>query len=118
MAADQVEIILPKTVFNERTGFTATARFLTRATGAALAPTSAEYKLYNLSNREMIKDWTALTPAVSIAIVISAIDNQIKQNYRPNERMELVVSADRGLSTEVVQTAHYRLTNVGGRSEE
>lgn len=115
--ADQVEIRLPKTVYNERTAFTATAVFKTRATQADSIPTTAEYKLYNMSSGETIKDWTSLTPAASISISVSAIDNKIKADYKPTERMALLVSADRGLSTEVLQETHYRLMNVGGFTE-
>jgi hypothetical protein len=115
--ADQVEIRLPKTVFNERTAFTATAIFKTRSSGADSIPTTAEYKLFNLSSKETIKDWTTLTPAASISISVSAVDNKIKSDYRPSERMALLVSADRGLSTEVLQEIHYRLMNVGGFTE-
>lgn len=115
--ADQVEIRLPLTRFNERTAFTATAVFKTRATQADSVPTTVEYKLYNISQRETIKNWTALTPAASIDIAVSAVDNKIKADYKPTERMELLVSADRGLATEVLQTVHYRIVNVGGHTE-
>lgn len=112
--ADQVEIHLPKTVINEGSQFIATARFRTRAAAAASIPTTAEYKIYNLSRREIIQDWTSLTPAAEIDITITASLNDLETNNKSHERFELLVAADRGLSTQVVQAEPYRVTNVRG----
>ena len=114
--ADQVAIQLPKTVFNERSAFTATAYFRTRASGAASTPTTVHYKLTNLSTRETVTDWTSVSAAGNVSISITGAENKILAN-KDTERMELLVSIDKGLSTEVVGSAIYRLVNVYGRKD-
>lgn len=114
--ADQTEISIPKTRINERSGFTATARFRTRATAAASIPTTVHYMLYNLTTREIIKDWTSVTPAAEVSITIDAQLNKIQDETNSYERIEMLVAADKGLSTQSVDTAFYRIRNVGGIS--
>lgn len=114
VANDQVEISLAKTVFNERTQIPVTARVRTRATALAAIPTTLEYKLYNLQTRELVKDWTSLTAAAEASFTISATDNQIRDKSHVDERIDLMVSADRGLSTEAVGRVQYKLRNLSG----
>jgi len=77
MAGDQVEIQLPKTVYNENSSFTATAYFRTRSTAAAATPTTVEYRIDNISTRTQIKDWTTVSPSTSASITVAATDNKI-----------------------------------------
>ena len=109
--ADQVEIQIPKFIVNERSQFVATAYFRTRASAAA------EYKIYNLSTQEIITDWTTVTPAANVSITVKATENLIKADYHRMERYELLVAADRGLATEVLGRALYRVRNLGGHTE-
>lgn len=114
VANDQVEISLAKTVFNERTQVPVTARVRTRSTALAAIPTTIEYKVYNLSTKEVIKDWTSVTAAAEISFTISAIINTIRDKSHASERLDVMVSADRGLSTEAVGRAQYKLINLAG----
>ena len=111
--ADQVELALPKTVFDERSAFTATVRFRDRATASASTPTTAEYRLYNITNQTLVKDWTSLTPAGEVSIAIDASNNVILGDGI-TEAMQFLVVADRGLSTQTTETAHYMIKNLGG----
>lgn len=115
--ADQVAIQLPKTVFNERSAFTATAYFRTRSTGAASTPTTVHYKVSNLSTGEVAQDWTSVTAAGNVSISITGSMNKIRSGDQNSERMELLVAADKGLDTEVVGSAYYRVLNVFGRKD-
>lgn len=112
--ADQVDIRLPKTRYNEGSQFEVTAVFKTRASQADSVPTTAEYKLFNLNTREIIKDWTTLTPAASITFTISATDNDIRKRKSTYERIQILVSADRGLSTQVIEDKTYLIKNLRG----
>ena len=113
--ADQVEIQLPKTVFNERSNFVATAYFRTRSTAAAATPTTVHYKLSNLSTKETVQDWTSVSAASNVSISITGAMNKILDESHVMERMELLVAADRGLSTESIGQSNYKIKNVYGR---
>lgn len=115
--ADQVEIALPKTQFNERSAFTATARFRTRASAAASVPTTVHYRISNLQTKEYVTDWTSVTAASEVSISVTAANNKIRDNTHKTERLELLVAADRGLATEVIGRVVYRILNVYGRRE-
>lgn len=114
VANDQVEISLQKTVINERTQLPVIANVRTEATALGAIPTTLEYKLYNLSACKVIKDWTSLTAAAQASFVISAINNAIEINSHEAERIDLMVSADRGLSTEAVGRVQYKIQNLAG----
>lgn len=115
--ADQVEISLPKTRVNERSQFIATVRFRTRSSAAASTPTTVHYKLSNLQTGETITDWTSVTAASEVSITIPGASNQIRANSHSLERMELLVAADRGLSTESIGRRNYQINNVYGRRD-
>ena len=115
--ADQVAIQLPKTVFNERSSFTATAYFRTRSTAAASTPTTVHYKVSNLSTGETVQDWTSVSAASNVSISITGSMNKILDDSKPQNAMELLVSADKGLSTETIGRATYKVNNVYGRSD-
>ena len=112
--ADQVEISLPKTIFNEGSQFTATARFRTRSTAAASTPTNVYYKLYNLNTRETITDWTSVSPASEVSITLTPTENTIKDQTHFKERIEFLVAADYGLSTQVIGKTQYNITDLKG----
>lgn len=113
--ADQVEIQLPKTVFNERSNLTFTAYFRTRSTAAAATPTTIHYKLTNVSADKVIQDWTSISAAANISQQIVGSLNQIEVDYHPMERMELLVAADKGTDDEVIGQAFYKIRNLRGR---
>ena len=114
--ADQVEVTLPKTVYNEGTQFTATARFRTRATAVADTPTTVHYKIYNLTREEIVKDWTSVAAAGEVSITVTASLNDLEDNSYGSvaERFELLVASNRGLSTQVIGRAPYKVRNIRG----
>lgn len=115
--ADQVEIQLPKTIFDERSGFTFTAKFRTRSTAAASTPTTVHYKLYNMSTKEVVKDYTSVSAASSVSVTVAASDLQIKDATHLMERIALFVVADKGLSTQCSKEAYFKIRNTGGWDE-
>jgi hypothetical protein len=115
--ADQVEIYVPQTRINERSQLIATARFRTRSTAAASTPTTVHYKLTNLQTEEVVTDWTSVGAASEVTITIPAASNKILSNSHRLERMELLVAADKGLSTESIGRRNYQIKNMYGRRD-
>lgn len=115
--ADQIAIQLPATRIDERTNLPVTARFRTRSTGADSAPTTAHYKLFNMSTRDTIKEFTSLTAAADISFTLDARDLKIGDPTHEMERIALTVVADKGLSTQVTKEVRFQIRNVGGWDE-
>lgn len=113
--ADQIEIQIPNTLVNEETTFTATAYFRTRSTKAASTPTTIHYKVVDIGSRSTITDWTAVsTPAGNNDIVITSAQNEIIDDSNLRETKMLLVKADSGLATQVIETKMWRVTNLEG----
>ena len=113
--ADQVEIQLPLRTVNERTQLLGTAYFRTRSTGAASTPTTVHYKVSNLTTQETVQDWTTISAAANVSLTITAAMNKIRGGDNVFERIEVLVAADKGLDTEAIGRAVYRIKNVYGR---
>lgn len=112
--ADQVEIQLPVTIVPEGTTFTATAYFRTRSTKAASVPTNVYYRVDCLTTKEQLQDWTVVSTAGNVSITMTAAFNAIQDDSNQWERKQLTVMADRGLSTQAVNRAYYKVENVFG----
>jgi hypothetical protein len=113
--ADQIEIQFPQTIVQEETTFTATAYFRDRSTKLPSTPTTIHYKVVDASNRNVITDWTSVaTPAGSNEIVITSTENKIIDDANLFETKMLLVKADSGLSTQVIQKKTWRVRNLEG----
>ena len=112
--ADQVAISLPKTIALEETSFTLTVFFRTRATKTASTPTTIRYRIDDLRSDREIRDWTSVSVAPNVSIVISATDNEIKDDSALFERRQIIVQADQGLSTQVNGKAIWKVKNLLG----
>ena len=112
--ADQVEIVLPKTKWLEETSFTVTAYFRTRSTSAASTPTTVHYRVDDLQTGKELTDWTSVTTGASVSISITSTHNEIQDDATSFERKQLLVQADRGLSTQANGKAIWRVENLHG----
>ena len=112
--SDQVEIQLPKTRYLEESTFPATAYFRTRATKAALAPTTIHYRVDCLRTGKVLQDWTTVSAAANVTISMTSTFNEIQDDSSRFERKQLIVQADQGLSTQVNGKAIWRVENVQG----
>ena len=112
--SDQIEIQIPKTKVNEAESFIATAYFRTRATGAALAPTTIKYRVDCLSTRTLLKDWTSVSAAASVELTMTSAINAIQEDAKDWERKQLTVKADDGLSTQTMGVKRWIVSNVFG----
>lgn len=112
--ADQVEIRIPKTVIQEETGFTITANFRTRSTKAASIPTTVHYRIDDLESNTVLIEWTLVTADAQVSIVIPSTVNKIKQDYKKRERKQIIVQANRGLSTQATNKRQWFVENLTG----
>jgi hypothetical protein len=112
--ADQVEIRLPKTQWAEGSGFTATANFRTRSTGAASTPTTVHYRVDCLTTLRQLADDTSVSTDDEVSIPITATHNAIQSDGNEYEVKQLTVIADQGLSTQHVQRVTWRVDNLFG----
>ena len=112
--ADQLVIRTERDRITERSQLKVTVDCRDLATQAAATPTTLEYKLFNLSTGENIKDWTSLTAAANQTFSIVSADNAIRSELNPTERMQLIVVADRALDTAVYGDKLYEIMNLEG----
>lgn len=119
--ADQVEIQIPKPKVSENDAFTATAYFRTRSTKVADTPTTVEYRVDNITTRTTQMEWTTVTPGTSVSISILPAHNAIQQASHTwglgttrEEKVQLIVVADRGLSTQAVGHVTWKVRNLFG----
>ncbi len=109
-------IQLPPPSELERGSFTATVQF--RDAGAAAVPTTASYRIDNVTSKTAIVPWTSLTPAASIDILVKSSDNRIISSAYNMEKRQIVVSADRGTDDETRSVAQWYVENLRGFDEE
>jgi hypothetical protein len=103
-------------IVNEGSAFTLTARFFDE--GVATAPTTARYRIRDLSNDRIVLDWTAITPATSVDITITATNNAVyrdnsKKRFNFEERV-VTVQANYGLVSQYADEYRYLVKNLRG----
>lgn len=85
------------------------------ASGDAVTPLTARYRIKDLTNDRIVRDWTSVNAAPSVDIVIIASDNNIYRNARRRiEERSLVVQANHGTDTQYVREELYRIRNQRG----
>ena len=108
-----VHIQIPEPTVQESSSFTATAYF--RSGGSASASvTNSKYRVDNLASGKQLKDWTDLTPAVSIEIPITSAMNKIQSNTNRIEKIQLTVASDRGEASATYDRVTWNIENVYG----
>ncbi len=112
--SDQVEIQLPKTIVNENTVFTAVAYFRTRSSKAATAPTTIHYKVDCLTTHTPLIDWTSVSAAANVDLIMTAAVNAIQSADSHFEKKQLLVKADSGLSTQAIGQVTWKVKNLHG----
>lgn len=88
------------------------------ASGDPVTPSTARYRIKDLTNERVVRDWTDLNPADTIDIAIIASDNNVyERDYRNRRRIEersLVVQANYGTDSQYVREELYRIRNQRG----
>ena len=98
-------------IINEDTTAYLTVSF-TDKDGNAAVPSSASYRIDCLTTGQEVKDDTALTPASSIEITLSAADNAIITQTNAIERRLVTVWATYAGSEGVKDEYEYNLQNM------
>jgi hypothetical protein len=101
---------------NESSTITVQARFYNQSNDAA-APNAARYRISDISNDRIVRDWTSITPAATVDIEIAASDNDIYEHTPRNRRFErrvLTVQANPGEITQHVDEFEYWVRNLAG----
>ena len=93
-------------------GFTAIA--YSRDGTAANTPTTAQYRIDCLTSGQIIKNWTSLTPAAAMNIIITGSDNALKDQSNDYEMRQVTVEEDSDLDTQTRVSGIYRVRNLGG----
>jgi hypothetical protein len=98
---------------NEGSSATFTAAFFNNS-WTATAPTSARYRIDNPDNDTEVLAWTTLTPATTNSITVTGVQNAIVSNCSRDERRQLIVEGDTGLSTQYRITKDWWIKNLAG----
>lgn len=103
--------ILPVVRINEGEAFRVTLRPLS-ADLAATTPTTMRYRIDDLVQGNAVLDWTSLTPATSVNVVITGTQNAIR-NALCTERRQIVFEATDSDGS-LRRTFEYDLVNLQG----
>jgi hypothetical protein len=108
---------MTREVVNEASTMNVQAKFW-GSTNLPSTPLSVRYRIKDVTNDRVVRDWTALTPASSVEIEVTAEDNAIYgDGSRPFQRFEtrvLVVQANYDTSTQIAEEITYRIKNLRG----
>lgn len=88
---------------------TATARDLSNN---PYTPTTARYKVTDCKTKDVMVNWTTLTPASTMEITIPGSVNTIKSDCNRLERKVVTLNTDNGLSTQHYAEYSYRIKNL------
>lgn len=101
---------------NESSTFTVRTHLYNQANDPT-APNAVRYRISDVSNARIVRDWTTLAPAPAIDIEIAASDNDIYEHAPRNRRFErrvLTVQANPGEATQYVDEFEYWVRNLAG----
>lgn len=94
-----------------------TARFW-GASNVASTPSTIRYRIKDVTNDRVVKDWTTVTPAHEVQIEVSAADNGVYlDGQRPFRRFEervLVIQANYDEDTQYAEEIRYLIKNLRG----
>jgi hypothetical protein len=113
---DQITFTLRKDRWKEKSQIVVGARFRDRATADEVTPTNVQYRLDCLTTGAQILDWTSVVTGETVSITVTPTQNAIQHSGNRNERKQLTVAADYGLSTQFVESIDWEITNLQGLS--
>lgn len=82
--------------------------------GAAAAPTAITYRIDCLTTGFNVRPWTAVAPAASVEITLTADDNAIveESNQRERRRITVVAAYGAGGDDQIVDEYDYEVRNL------
>lgn len=96
---------------NEGTALAVDVSFLSE-TGTPIAPSTVHYRLFNVTARRDVIDWTEIATAPDVEISIPAQAVRIENDRNPREVQELTVVANKDLPTQVPEVFSWEVTNL------
>ncbi|MCC7413320.1 MAG: hypothetical protein IT495_17020 [Gammaproteobacteria bacterium] len=81
-------------------------------TGAAAAPASVEYSVYDMTTGTELRAPTAIAPGATIELVLDADDNAIQNAANVRERRRVTVTGLYGAADEVHGEFEYYIANL------
>jgi hypothetical protein len=108
---------MTREVVNEASTMTVMAEFYGTA-NIASTPSTVRYRIKDVTNDRVVRDWTTLSPAHQIEITVTADDNEIYlDGIRPFKRFEervLVIQANYDTDTQFAEEIRYLIKNLRG----
>lgn len=77
-------------------------------------PTTARYRLRDVTNNRTITDWTEVSPEIYVDVQIEAEDNAIYRTSLSFQEHAFVMQANTGLSTQWTDEVRYHVLNLQG----
>lgn len=114
MAVDQIAITLPRKQWQEGSSFTVTVNNRQRSDASAATPTSLKYRIDCKTTGREVLDWTTVSAASSASIVITGAQNAILNDLNDQERKQITIMCDEGLSTQHRASAFWDVENLYG----
>ena len=102
----------------ESSAFTISAKVYTDDTDVwtLSVPTSLRYRIDDPYRDAQILNWTSLTADDEFSIVVTSSQNAIVDNCRAEERRQLTLQVNAGLSTQVSETYDWWVQNLAGQT--
>lgn len=103
---------------NEGSSFTILAKVYDDASDvwALSVPTSLRYRIDDPYRNSTILDWTTITADDESSIVVTGAQNAIVSNCSTEERRQLTLQANAGLSTQFSSTYEWSIVNLAGQT--
>src|SRR5688572_9643249 len=99
--------------YNEEDAFVWTYKFLDTG-GLPSIPTTARYRIECLTTQRMMRDWTEITPASEVEIIITSSDNAINNNRNSTERRLIIIQSNYDTDTQKSTTDEWVVRNLQG----
>lgn len=107
-------------VINEGSSFKLQTEFfgLVGLARVPLAPNAVRYRIKDVENNRVVRDWTDIATGTSVTITVAAGDNDIwdksTRNRTRRQSMSIVVQADPGQDFEYDDEFLYEIRNLRG----
>lgn len=81
---------------------------------APTIPTTARYRLRDVTNNRTIVDWTDVTPSTYVDVTIAPESNAVYRNNVAYQEQAFVMQADAGQPTQWTKEVRYLVQNLKG----
>jgi hypothetical protein len=111
---DQIVFYQRKDHVREKSQHVLSVTFRDRTTVANVTPTNIRYRIDDLTNCATILDWTAVSPDDEITLTITPTQNELQSQCNREEKRQVTVAADYGLSSQFMDSVCFDVENIRG----